>query len=218
MRPRLRRHDLAYLRDGAAVQLATSDAAAEEWIGGWIGNGMPLVVTRQDEQRGPIRLGAVLPLRLGRRRVNCNVTGDDVVDTAPPLSVEAIIDRLAPDSAPALEALAARAQELGVAVGVYGSTAWEHLARETYRHAESDIDLVCDVARRSALAPWLAVLERASNASALRIDGEIRFPDGRAVAWRELARCGLDPDAKVLAKDLTQVALTRIGSLMESFA
>lgn len=218
MRQRLRRHDLAYLRDGAALHLNASDAGAEAWIGGWIGNGMPLVVTRQDEQCEHLRLGAVLPLRLGRRRVSCNVASDDVVRTAPPLPVEAIIDRLPADGASSLETLTKRAEELGVAVGVYGSTAWEHLARETYRHADSDIDLVCDVAQQSALAPWLAVLERASNEGVLRIDGEIRFPDGRAVAWRELARLGLDPDATVLAKDLTQVALARIDTLMESFA
>ena len=119
---------------------------------------------------------------------------------------------------PAFEALSKRAAELGVAVGVYGSTAWECLAEEPYRHAASDVDLVCDVARPSTLAPWLKALECASDESVLRIDGEIRFPDGCCVAWRELARLGLGRDASVLAKGLQHVTLTRIETLMESFA
>jgi phosphoribosyl-dephospho-CoA transferase len=218
MLPQLRRHDLAYLRSGAEVDPVIMDAGVRAWIREWIAKGKPLVVTRQDEGGDSVRLGAVLPLRLGRRRVGCTVAKSDVARTTPPLSVAAVISRLPAESVHTFEALSKRAADLGIVVGVYGSTAWECLAEESYRHAASDVDLVCDVARPSTLAPWLKALECASDESVLRIDGEIRFPDGCCVAWRELARLGLGRDASVLAKGLQHVTLTRIETLMESFA
>ena len=217
MLPQLRRHDLAFLRGGSRVCMADADAVVRTWLDEWIARGNPLVVTRQDASGDPVRLGAILPARLGRKRVGCSVAQSAVVRTASPLPIAAVLGRLPPGSVPALRTLTARAAELEVAVGVYGSTAWEHLSGERYRRADSDLDLVCDVTARSALAPWLAALERASDQGGLRIDGEIRFPSGSSVAWRELARLNLDLNATVLAKELGRVALTRIDTLMESF-
>ena len=133
MLPQLRRHDLAYLRSGAEVDPVIMDAGVRAWIREWIAKGKPLVVTRQDEGGDSVRLGAVLPLRLGRRRVGCTVAKSDVARTTPPLSVAAVISRLPAESVHTFEALSKRAADLGIVVGVYGSTAWECLAEESYR-------------------------------------------------------------------------------------
>lgn len=219
MAPVLRRHDLAWLRPGAACHADGLDGPAAAWLRHWLAEGKPLVVTRQQRQHDgdeSMRLGTVLPARLGRRRIACTVAAKDVLDIGPPLNAEAVAHVLPADVADALHGLAQQARQLDVPLGVYGSTAWEHLAGETYRRAESDVDMVCDVRDAATLPGILLVLARASRST--RIDGEIRFPDGKAVAWRELQASGLDPDAQVLVKDLHGVELVRVGSLTSTLA
>jgi phosphoribosyl-dephospho-CoA transferase len=217
---RLRRHDLAYLHNGAKISFDQVERNARAWLDDWIASGNPLVVARQRESARAVRLGAMLPLRLGRGKLGCEVAGPDLDRVVPAVAVESVLPCVPCATAHALAGLAARANELGVAVGVYGSTAWEHLSREAYRREDSDVDLICDVSSRHALAGWLDAMERASGNAHGRIDGEIRLPDGNSVAWRELARFGRgDRDnAMVLAKDLRSVALVRVGALLEPLA
>lgn len=216
MSPALRRHDLAYLRPEAPVCAGPPDEPAATWLRDWLCTGRPLVVTRQEQGADGVRLGAVLPARLGRRRLSCVVDHHALTRIEPPLPVAAVLEVLPRGMVGPLQALAQQARDLGVSVGVYGSTAWEKLAGECYRRASSDLDVVCDVAQARALSGCLSALARADEHAP--IDGEIRFPDGRAVAWRELHRSRLASGASVLAKDLYGVALVSMGSLLEALA
>lgn len=213
---RLRRHDLAYLRPGAEIRWGSIDAPAHAWLCDWIGAGKPLVVTRQEENADVVRLGAVLPTHLGRRRLDCSVAPSAIVHAAAPLAIAEVLDVLPETMVAPLQTLSRQAHDFGMAVGVYGSTAWQRLSGEAYRHTESDVDLACAVGAGAALLDWLSALAEVSRRVPARIDGEIRFPDDRAVAWRELLDCRLDPTASVLVKDLRSVALVTVGSLMES--
>ena len=114
-----------------------------------------------------------------------------------------------------LERLSGLAESLGIALGVYGSTAWEGLSGESYRRSDSDVDVICDVERRAALSHWLCAMQSAARAMEDHLDGEIRFPGGHAVAWRELARAGLANETRVLVKSSHSVAFATVGSLME---
>jgi hypothetical protein len=48
------------------------------------------------------------------------------------------------------------------------------------------------------------------------LDGEIRFPDGSAVAWLELANVSGDPAAELLIKSNADIRMARVSEI-ESF-
>jgi phosphoribosyl-dephospho-CoA transferase len=100
--------------------------------------------------------------------------------------------------------------------GVFGSLAWEALSGENYRHAESDIDLIVDVETMAQFDAMLSALQQAAGQLSCRLDGEIRFPDGNAVAWREVAANRESPAAAVLVKGPQEVALQPLQSLLDS--
>ena len=214
-----RRHDLAYVPHAAAlhaIEPAADAASIDAWLFDWIARGRPLVVARQAfVPAGAIRLGATLPLRLGRTKVAC-VAKLEHVTVVPALTIATVLDVVPARNRRPLATLATLAQALGIAVGVYGSTAWETLAGERYRRPGSDVDLICDVRHRDVLLPWLRAMQAAARAMDEHLDGEIRFPDGQAVAWRELAQA--TQDARVLVKGPTDVRFAQVGALLESLA
>ena len=67
---------------------------------------------------------------------------------------------------------------------IYGSYGLQQLTGLSYLHAESDIDLCLSVDDAAAADLAAAALSGAAFARP-RLDGELVFPDGRAVAWRE---------------------------------
>ena len=110
----------------------------------------------------------------------------------------------------------AQAAACSVRIGVFGSLAWEVLSGEDYRHAESDIDLIIDVDTMAQLDAMLLALQLAASQLPCRLDGEIRLPDGSAVAWREFAANRDKPTAGVLVKGPREVALLPMQSLLAS--
>ncbi|HEU0200233.1 MAG TPA: malonate decarboxylase holo-[acyl-carrier-protein] synthase, partial [Burkholderiaceae bacterium] len=166
-----------------------------------------------------IHLGAALPPRLERVKVACSVARTNLARTTPALSTEAVSGVLPDRDRRTLARLSELAEQWGIALGVYGSTAWECLSGETYRRSDSDVDLICDVQRHDTLSPWLSAMTAAARDMDGRLDGEIRFPSGAAVAWRELARAGItNGGAQVLVKTLHNVGFAPVAALMESLA
>lgn len=209
--PPLRRHQLARLRPEAWDEILAQpwDAQAHDCLRHWAARHLPLVVTRQDQARrraGHVALGLAAPLAWHRRRIALHVRRAAIAgfDEFPPASDllrrldgggrDAFAARFpahfpahfAADSTAPLAALLARLDVHHVQPRVYGSHGWQLLTGERYVHAASDIDLwiaVDDAAAADAVAHCLAcdVIARP------RLDGELVFPDGRAVAWREWA-------------------------------
>jgi phosphoribosyl-dephospho-CoA transferase len=212
----MRRHDLAYVKPGAPVRLEGLPAPWTAPLMDWIARGLPLVVARQTEVGEGIRLGLTLPTRLGRPRLAYLVQPKDLLCVRPPLDLGSCLSHLPEaDQAPLLD-LAARCADLGVRVGVYGSLAWEVLSGEAYRHAQSDLDLICDVSNEAQVAGCLDALQGAAGRLAMGLDGELRFPDGGAVAWRELAAAWTRPDTRVLVKGDRELALRPLEALLAS--
>jgi phosphoribosyl-dephospho-CoA transferase len=210
----MRRHDLAYLRAGSACR---HDQAAPEFANAivkWIADARPLVVTRQDApQAGEVQLALTLPAHLGRQRLACFVKRAAVLRVRPPLRLSDCLARLDAPTRTVLARLEAAILSTGAELGVYGSLAWETLSAESYRHAASDIDLICDVASREQLQACLAALAAAAQYD-VAIDGEVRFPAGDAVAWRELLACRDRPAAQVLVKGPRAVGLKPLAALL----
>jgi phosphoribosyl-dephospho-CoA transferase len=82
-----------------------------------------------------------------------------------------------------LRALDAAATSIGLRFHVFGSLAWQAITGWQYVGPRSDIDLLWYPSRRHELEAGLRLLSR--HAAALPLDGEIIFPDGSGVAWKE---------------------------------
>jgi len=209
------RHDLVYLHPQAAWDSPCAAAGSPLWQAAerWIAGGRPLVVARQADDQA-LLLGLALPQAFNRQRLAILVAPPAVARCRPALAVADCLPRLPADQALPLRHLAGRAAACSATLGVYGSLAWETLSGEVYRHAGSDIDLICDVATPAQFDTMLAALQRAEEKLNCKLDGEIRFPDGRAVAWREIVARLKTPAAPVLVKGLREVGLQPLENLI----
>jgi len=125
---------------------------------------------------------------------------------AEPLALRAIVARAPVHLRAYLDALDERARDRGVRLRVYGSFAWQALTNWNYVTPESDLDLLVTPVDAGALDAAIASLTREEAAAPIRLDGEIVFPGGDAVSWREW--CAADRGARVLVKRVDGVALT----------
>lgn len=212
----MRRHDRVYLRPGAGFALADPAAAPalRAAVAGWLAAGRPLVAARQPGSGGRVQLGLALPRALGRQRVAVLVEPAAILEVSPPLTATACLGVLAAGDRALLATLAHALAQAGVCLGVFGSLAWEALSGEAYRHADSDIDVIADVADRLQLETALALLADAAGGLSCRLDGELRLPGSGAVAWRELAAAWTDHGRRVLVKGEQGVALHALGTLL----
>jgi phosphoribosyl-dephospho-CoA transferase len=212
----MRRHDWAYLREGASPAFSAADDAALAFARDWVARGGPLVVARQSEAGGKLALGLALPVEHGTRRLACAVDHADVVRARNPLTVDEAAHVLPAQDADALRRFAHAVSGHALQVGVYGSTAWEAVSGLRYRHEASDVDVVCDVASSAGLSACLAAFGEGTRDFRARLDGEIRFAGGRAVAWRELAEACAGTGSLVLAKSERDVALLSLHRVLAS--
>ena len=212
----LRRHDWVYLREGAMPSFADADEAARHWIAQWLAAGKPLVAARQHAPEGVVALGIALPHALGAQRIACTAPASAVLRQRNPVTVEEAIEVLPTDQAAAMRRFATAIAGHALQLGVYGSTAWEYFAGGGHRHAQSDIDVICDVASSAGLSACLAAFSEGSHYFSSRLDGEIRFTGGRAVAWRELYEACVGGSPVVLAKGERDVALVALHHVMST--
>lgn len=106
-----------------------------------------------------------------------------------------------------LAALSDAAPDLRV-FGSLGMQAWTGLR---YVSPTSDVDLLFHPSSRRQLENVLALL--ANHARRLPLDGEIVFPGGAAVSWKEWQMAMAHP-AKVMVKTLRSVRLADTASLL----
>ena len=108
----------------------------------------------------------------------------------------------------------AQGQALKAEVRVYGSYGWQFLTGMPYVRAGSDLDLSVhapDLHAALRALDWLSQTVALGEAGyggrspsarlPLRVDGEIVFPQGQALAWRELQQLRQGAVAQALVKD-----------------
>lgn len=178
--------DRAAWRRGAARPPAANAAVVDEWIDA----GRPLVGRREDAALAdpvhchvaitlsPARGGLRIPLVIGRAAV---------VRIDPPLRLDEVVASAPDDRRDALMRLVDEAGDAGIGLFVYGSFAWQAMTDERYVTSRSDLDLLFDVRDDSTVPRATAMLLRWERIAGVRADGEARFANGDAVAWRELA-------------------------------
>ena len=216
----MRRHDLVYLRASAAFETLCAEAGSPFWLAArdWIARGRPLVAARQPATAPGVLLGLTLPLHSERKRLTIKVDRSSIVAVQPAVTIARCMTLLPVDSVAVLGELESRINGRKARIGIFGSLAWEALSGEAYRHAASDIDIICDVATPAQFRLALAALQQAAVELPCSLDGEIRFPDGNAVAWREML-ANLDrPNAAVLVKGNEEVRLLPLRALLPSLS
>ncbi len=169
---------------------------------------VPGVVRREEGTLLPgyIPVGFSSPMagHEGRLRVAAFVRQEDVSRKTSPyelLSLMSAPPRNACNTALALTRN--HAQELGIALGVWGSAALELYTGLPCTHQDSDLDLLVSVASREALAHFLLKIESIEAHLDLRIDVELDLASGYGVHLKELFGQG----RTVLGKSLIDVAM-----------
>lgn len=222
MKP-LQRHQLVWLDEYAwyhvlATPSSSNDpslASATETadcLAHWAQQRWPLVVTRQSAEAvaglpdGVLALGLAAPARWGRQSISVTASLRGVAQQGEfPLAVE-----LRPELPAAAQAgwglLCERLAWLGVPARVYGSYGWQQLTGMSYVHAGSDIDLLIAVST-AAQADLASALLLAAESGPVRIDGELAFGGGAAVAWREWQRFRSGQADRILVKRLAGATL-----------
>lgn len=211
--PTLRRHQLAYL-SAAGWRKALATGLPGDAIGrlhSWGARGLPLVVPRQPGHVSPDRLLLAWPSprAFGRQRITVEVPLRSVAwfDEFP--EAHRAVPLLPRRVRPAIQSLLGQLSAYGVRPRVYGSYGWQLLSGEVYVRDGSDLDLWLGVDGPEQAGAAVGVLEQSDALTGLRIDGELLFPDGAAVAWREYAAWQAGRVQSVLIKRIDAVELAR---------
>jgi phosphoribosyl-dephospho-CoA transferase len=209
------RHDLVWLTPegwhAAAARARPLERAAIEL---WAAEGWPGTVRRRDAHApaDSVPLGLSLPpdpANGSKPRIALHARREHVARWSPPLPLAGSLTCAPDEWRAALAALVDAAQP--ASLHTYGSLALQALTGRPYLTGSSDIDLVFRPAGVEQLYYVIELL--ASQAAHLPLDGEVVFPSGDAVAWKELrdARHGT---ARVLVKSTVGVRMAQAASLL----
>jgi phosphoribosyl-dephospho-CoA transferase len=210
----LRRQQLLHLSAPGWMHVleAPWDATARSCLGLWAARGLPLVVTRQPALHDTmLATGLPAPARYRRRRLALVVAPQDVLyfDEFP---VADAVARLLPRPVVASwRCLLAMLAATDCTPRVYGGYGWQTLTRLAYVHPDSDLDLLLPVIDATHADAVVNAVGRAAWTGP-RLDGELLFPDGAAIAWREWRDYRQGRAAQVLVKRLRGVALETPGA------
>ena len=222
------RHSLVWLTapgwDQVQASAAGKPVLLREALARWRAADWPLVVRRRLPPLAAteLALGIALPPQPQtgvRPRIASVVDQRHVRRIEPPLLLSAILTVAPVHWRAALSALLLEALDGLPPLQVYGSLAWQTITGMQYLTSVSDIDLLVTPASRSQLDACLDCLRR--HAEVLPLDGEIVFPDGAAVSWKEWSGVirgnSSAASAKVLVKHVDSVAMSDCGALLATF-
>lgn len=215
--PPLRRHQLVHLSADGWRQVLDQDwdEEARACLGHWAAQGLPLVVTKQAAaaapdrpQSRPIALGLPAPVAWNRRRLMLLVPPAAIAwfGEFPPLGK--LLPSLPIAARRPLQNLNAALGLHGLSANVYGSAGWQALTGLRYLHAASDLDLWIGVETAEVADHAVKALQDHAPATP-RLDGELMFPDGSAVAWREWAMWRAGQCTALLVKRLRNSSIER---------
>jgi phosphoribosyl-dephospho-CoA transferase len=216
----LARHSLVWLSaDGwqRAAQTVAADCRAT--LLRWQQADWPVVLRRREmgTLEDELCLGLALPPdgNGDKTRIPFKAQMKDVQRIEEPMALRQALVHMPSGWNGPLHAFAGDCLHSGIALRLYGSWAWQILTQQNYVTASSDIDLLFTPRNTAEFSRGMALL--AQHAVRLPLDGELIFPDGHAVAWKECwqALHGAS-QPRVLVKTSADVRLTTLASLMAS--
>jgi phosphoribosyl-dephospho-CoA transferase len=195
----LQRNQLVWLTDDAWQQVLARnwDAQAQYILRHWHVEQLPLVVCTQRVQdtAATVSLGLPAPNPWNRRKLALEVPCHALQRAGVfPTVAQVALQCVQPGWQPLINLL----MDLHRTAAVYGSFGWQFLTGLDYVRPTSDLDIsapVPDHASAAALTQALADLHLP-----LRLDGELVFPDGSAMAWREYGQWMRGAVDRVLVK------------------
>lgn len=216
----LPRHNLVWLSDAgwqSVLGQAANDVATS--IEAWARAGHPAVVRRAEPDAGDgiVCAGIALPPDADgtKKRIPIRIPSAHVSMMAAPLQLEEVVAAMPSAWQPALARLCAEARRQHLGFRVYGSTALQGITGMRYVTPSSDIDLLLQPATHAELDAGLLLM--AEHARILPLDGEVVFPDGSAVAWKEWMTAIAAPgNPRVLVKDNRRVRLVKTEDLLRT--
>ncbi|RQO33634.1 malonate decarboxylase holo-[acyl-carrier-protein] synthase [Herminiimonas sp. KBW02] len=184
----------------------------------WAENDWPLVVRRSDVgyEVETIAVGLALPppANGGRKiRIPLSVHPGDIARHEAPLLLAHAASALPAIWQAAFTALSHDLIAAQLEFRVYGSLSLQAMTGLPYMTRTSDIDVLFYPATHVQLQQGLHLLQH--YAQSLPLDGEIVFPSGHAVAWKEWVAAVNSPDkVKVMVKSMRTVSLLDVSALL----
>lgn len=209
----VRRHQLARLSEAgwAAVLHQPWDRQARECLAHWAAHRLPVVVTRQSidvAACGSIALGLPAPARWGRRRLALRVPRGAVLGFGEFPRLAEVRELLPPAARGPVRDLLGGLHACRATARVFGSYGWQAISGLDHVRPDSDLDLALTV-DGATQADAVAHLLQSFGAARPRLDGELLFGDGAAVAWREWIEWRAGRARALMVKRLDGVALHR---------
>jgi phosphoribosyl-dephospho-CoA transferase len=213
-----RRHDLLHVapKIWASVLALSPPLADLPLLGEWADRGWPVIVRRRGEadNRHLVPVGVPLPPAAGKRRIAILIPPEGVLQRSRPPLLDATASAADPNWRSTIDALVALGARSGVEPAAFGSLLWQHLTGLAYLTLHSDLDVLWPIPANFDVHSLICGIAQVQRDAPLRIDGEIIFPDGSAVNWRELWDAHQAADgATELAKTMESVQLLDVASL-----
>jgi phosphoribosyl-dephospho-CoA transferase len=213
-----RRHDLLHVAPDvwASVLTFRPPLADLPQLGQWADRGWPAIVRRcgEADDRQLVPVGVPLPPSTGKLRVALQIPPDGILQRSRPHLLRAAASAADPSWRSTIDALVAVGARSGVEPVAFGSLLWQHLTGLAYLTPDSDLDVLWPIPTSFDVHSLVCNIAQVQRDASLRIDGEIIFPDGSAVNWRELWNAHQAADgATVLAKTMESVRLFDVRSL-----
>lgn len=213
------RHDLLWLTGaGWSQALQHLSGQAREAALRWRERDWPVVARRRDVDAAEDELCAGIalpPLEDGSKpRIALRVPMSALDRRCGAMPLAAVIDKAPANWRQDLNNMEAQAREAGIELRVFGSLAWQALTAQAYVTPASDIDLLCRPADRRTLEAACILYQ--AWAGRLPLDGELVFPSGVAVSWKEwmVARQAGFDSLRVLVKQSQAVRLALPAELV----
>lgn len=212
-----RRHELLEIAPHAWRRiLHGAPSAGPLLVEGWAARGWPVIVRRRSETeyREFIPVGLPLPRGSGVRRMSLLVAPRDVLRRSSPAPLETTAGTADQAWRKTIDSLVAIGAGAGVEPLTIGSLLWQHLTGLAYLTPESDLDVLWPVHPGVDVRSLVRDIAAVERDAPLRIDGEVVFPDGTAVNWRELREaCRAAEPHLVMTKTIDGVRLLEVPFL-----
>jgi phosphoribosyl-dephospho-CoA transferase len=213
-----RRHNRVWLSaKGWDRAVAAVPEPYVEELARWAKNDWPAIIRRTGPGTASdtICFGVALPpnARDGRKiRIPLSACIDDIRRQDEPLGIDEIGSALPAAWASKFMRMSQAAADSQLVFRAFGSVALQAATGLPYVTAKSDIDLLFYPSTHAQLQEGLALVDE--YAGLLPLDGEIVFPSGRAVAWKEWVQAVENRAApRVLTKSMQSVNLLDCADL-----